>query len=97
MLEIPGYPQGAPGAPPAGAAPGADPNQVDVQWKGEIPDDDVEDNPNAVAAQPSAPPVEKMDAVEGYHNVGFGASMLPPPSYDEAMSGGPPQREAVTG
>ena len=67
------------------------------QWKGEIPDDDVIDNPDAAPAAPSAPPIEKMDTVAGYDNVGFGGGMLPPPSYDEAMRQEQPQRQAVTG
>jgi hypothetical protein len=61
-----------------------------------MPDQDVDDNPNAAAAQPSAPPLEKMDEVQGYHNIGFDGSMLPPPSYDEATRE-PPQRSEIAG
>ena len=42
-----------------------------MQWKGEVPEHDVDDNPNAVASVPTAPPLEKMDTVAGYGNVGF--------------------------
>lgn len=93
--------QGGPPPPPGGAYPPGGPpssaGEVQVQWKGEIPEQDVDDNPNAVAAQPSAPPLEKMDSVAGYGNIGFDSAPLPPPSYDEAMRQEPPQREAVTG
>ena len=67
-----GYPQGPPpgGAYPPGGPPSSA-GEVQVQWKGEIPEQDVDDNPNAVAAQPSAPPLEKMDSVAGYGNIGF--------------------------
>ena len=68
-------PQGGyPGAPPqAGAYPpgGRQGGEVQVQWKGEIPDQDVDDNPNAAPAAPSAPPLEKMDTVAGYDHTGF--------------------------
>ena len=69
-------PQGPyPGAPPpAGAYQGGAPasgGDIQVQWKGEVPEQDVDDNPNAMPAQPTAPPLEKMDTVAGYGNVGF--------------------------
>jgi len=38
----------------------------------------VEDNPNAVASQPTALPLEKMDTVPGYLNIGFDGSLLKP-------------------
>ena len=37
------------------------------------PQDDILDDPNAQDHAPSAPPLEKMDAVPGYNNVGFSA------------------------
>lgn len=81
--------------PPQGGAP-ASTQDVKVQWKGEVPEHDVEDNPNATPINPSAPPLEKMDSVQGYQNIGFDSSMLPPPSYEEVVRE-PPQREQVTG
>ncbi|XP_052285249.1 protein SSUH2 homolog [Dreissena polymorpha] len=44
----------------------------------------MEDNPNAVPTAPSAPPLEKMDSVVGYSNIGFDGAMLQPPSYEES-------------
>ncbi|XP_069141147.1 protein SSUH2 homolog isoform X1 [Argopecten irradians] len=103
-----GYPQPGPpqgGYPPAGAyqgggapppGPGAPPQgSTPPQYQGEMPGDDVDDNPNAVPAQATAPPLEKMDNIGGYANVGFSGGMLPPPSYDEAMQGPPPERQNV--
>ncbi|XP_070559145.1 protein SSUH2 homolog isoform X2 [Ptychodera flava] len=90
-----GYPPqgGAPlGYPPQGGAAGQGYPPTDggnVQavdnptWEGEVPDDDVEDNPNVQAPQPTAPPAEKMDQVSGYDNMQ--GAPLPPPSYNEAM------------
>ena len=34
-------------------------------------DEDVLDNENMTAPTPSAPPLEKMDAIPGYNNLGF--------------------------
>ncbi|XP_060604366.1 protein SSUH2 homolog isoform X2 [Ruditapes philippinarum] len=92
------YPGGPPQGQgyPAGGQPPVGPDAVQPQWQGEMPDQDVDDNPNAAAAQPSAPPLEKMDEVQGYHNIGFDGSMLPPPSYDEATRE-PPQRSEIAG
>ncbi|XP_052781226.1 protein SSUH2 homolog isoform X2 [Mya arenaria] len=96
-----GYPGGGPpqgGYPPHGGA-GQPPQQGDApmpQWKGEIPDQDVDDNPNAAATAPSAPPLEKMDEVAGYSNIGFDGAMAPPPSY-EAATREPPQRAEIQG
>ena len=39
-----------------------------------MPNDDVMDDPNAAESQPTAPPMEKMDQIGGYSNVGFNAS-----------------------
>jgi hypothetical protein len=41
-----------------------------------MPDEDVMDDPNRAEAQPTAPPMEKMDHIGGYNNVGFNASKL---------------------
>lgn len=57
---------GAP--PPAGSVP---------KYSGEMPDDDVMDDPNRAETQPTAPPMEKMDHIGGYNNVGFNASESP--------------------
>lgn len=54
---------GAP--PPAGSVP---------KFSGEMPNEDVMDDPNSQEAQPTAPPMEKMDNIGGYSNVGFNAS-----------------------
>lgn len=86
-------PQGQ-GYPPSGAPAG--PEGVQPQWQGDMPENDVEDNPNAVPSQPSAPPLEKMDTVPGYQNIGFDGSVLPPPSYEEAVRE-PPQRTEISG
>ena len=37
-----------------------------------ITEEDVLDNANMTEPQPSAPPLEKMDAIPGYNNLGFG-------------------------
>ena len=67
----PGAPAQAGAYPPPGGPGGAPGDDVQVQWKGEIPADDVDDNPNAAPAAPSAPPLEKMDTVAGYDHIGF--------------------------
>ena len=38
----------------------------------DVPDNDVDDNPNAQPPPPSAPPVDMFGALPGYENVGFG-------------------------
>ncbi|XP_013384139.1 protein SSUH2 homolog [Lingula anatina] len=42
------------------------------------------------AAAATAPPLEKMDHVAGYENVGFNAAAAPPPAYADAVAQGPP-------
>ncbi|XP_021369882.1 protein SSUH2 homolog isoform X1 [Mizuhopecten yessoensis] len=84
------------GAPPAGA-PGAPPQGGGApQYQGEMPGDDIDDNPNAAPQQATAPPLEKMDEISGYGNVGFNSAVLPPPSYDDAMKGPPPERQNIS-
>ncbi|WAR26710.1 SSUH2-like protein [Mya arenaria] len=61
-----------------------------------MPDQDVDDNPDAAAAAPYTLPVEKMDEVPGYSNMGFDGAVAPPPSY-EAATRVPPQRGEVQG
>lgn len=63
LLIIDWYSGGAP--PPAGSVP---------KFSGEMPNEDVMDDPNSQEAQPTAPPMEKMDNIGGYSNVGFNAS-----------------------
>nr|KAG5711286.1 hypothetical protein BaRGS_005983 [Batillaria attramentaria] len=48
------------------------------------------------APTPSAPTLDQMGHVDGYENVGFNAAALPPPSYDEATRGPPPERREFT-
>lgn len=59
-----------------------------------MPDNDVDDNPNAAPSAPSAPPLEQMDAVPGYSNLGFDGMVAPPPSYDDVVRE-PPQRQEL--
>ena len=73
--------------------PQSGPGDVQVQWKGEMPDSDVDDNESA-PSQPTAPPMEQMDAVQGYNNIGFDGMVAPPPSYDDVVRE-PPQREQL--
>ncbi|XP_077983139.1 protein SSUH2 homolog [Glandiceps talaboti] len=84
-----GYPPQQPGysAPDGGNIQGTD----TASWQGDIPTEDPEDNPNAQAPQPTAPPMEKMDRVEGYENMD--APLAPPPSYREAMQAPPPDQQ----
>ncbi|KAK3102359.1 hypothetical protein FSP39_010777 [Pinctada imbricata] len=92
-----GYPGGPPpaggyqgGAPPGG---GGQPDPKVPQYSGEMPGEDVIEDPNAPTSSQtaSAPPLEKMDTIAGYNNVGIDTSgFLPPPSYDDAMKQGPP-------
>ena len=67
-------------------------DDVKPAFKGEVPEQDVDDDPNALAPTPSAPPLEKMDPVSGYENIGFsegkwfsgviaGVSLAPAPTY----------------
>ncbi|XP_054751524.2 protein SSUH2 homolog isoform X1 [Lytechinus pictus] len=100
-----GYPppqQGASGYPPPqgsyqGAPAGAGVQETDTpSYKGEIPDDDVEvnpDNPSSAAPTATAPPLEKMDQVAGYNQMDAPLPPPPPPSYDEATQ--PTQRAGI--
>ena len=63
VIIVIGWLGGAP--PPAGSVP---------KYSGDMPNDDVMDDPNAAESQPTAPPMEKMDQIGGYSNVGFNAS-----------------------
>ncbi|KAH3785681.1 hypothetical protein DPMN_163775, partial [Dreissena polymorpha] len=67
---------------------------VQVQSQGPTPDTDMEDNPKAVTTAPSALPLEKMDSVVGYSNIGFDGAMLQPPTF-EATVREPPRREEL--
>lgn len=62
------------------------------QYHGEMPQEDVKDDPYMQAPTPSAPTLDNMGVVPGYENIGFTAASLPPPSYDEATRGEPPER-----
>ena len=96
---------GYPGGQPAGAYSGAGkqngsgylapPPGVDVpKYTGEIPETG---NPDAAPSAPTAPPLEKMDAIPGYQNIGFDEAVLPPPpSYNDVMKGPPPERQNIS-
>ncbi|XP_076469589.1 protein SSUH2 homolog isoform X2 [Babylonia areolata] len=89
----PGYPQGgAPAFPPGAPAGAAPPAGALPQYQGEMPQDDMKDDPYLQAPTPSAPTLDDMGVVPGYENIGFNAASLPPPSYDEATRGEPPER-----
>ncbi|XP_071138146.1 protein SSUH2 homolog isoform X1 [Mytilus edulis] len=98
---------GYPGGQPAGAYPGtttasnqesgyiAPPQGVSVpQYTGAIPENEA---PTEQQSAPTAPPLEKMDAIPGYQNIGFTESFLPPPpTYQDAMKGPPPERQNIS-
>ena len=65
-----------------------------AQWKGDTPIEDGEDNSNAVASQPTALPLEKMNTVPGYQNIEFDGPLLKPPTYEETIRE-PPQRVEI--
>ncbi|VDI52641.1 Hypothetical predicted protein [Mytilus galloprovincialis] len=103
-----GQPAGVyPGGQPAGAYPGirtasnqgsgyiAPPQGVSVpQYTGAIPENEA---PTDQQSEPTAPPLEKMDAIPGYQNIGFTESFLPPPpTYQDAMKGPPPERQNIS-
>ncbi|XP_062589397.1 protein SSUH2 homolog, partial [Saccostrea cucullata] len=78
------------GLPPAGAYPpqggAAPPSAGSIpKYTGGMPE-----------MAPTAPPLEKMDSIGGYNNVGFSANVLPPPSYDEVTEQQTPEeRQAI--
>jgi hypothetical protein len=54
----------------------APPPGVDVpKYTGEIPENG---NPDAAPSAPTAPPLEKMDAIPGYQNIGFDEGLFFP-------------------
>ncbi|XP_071815586.1 protein SSUH2 homolog isoform X2 [Apostichopus japonicus] len=92
-----GYPQsqpqpgaGYPGGMPASGGGGPE----EPSYKGDVPDEDVEADPNNAQSnepQPTAPPASAFDAISGYNQMD---AALPPPSYQDALSSqGPPQRQ----
>ncbi|PIK48396.1 hypothetical protein BSL78_14725 [Apostichopus japonicus] len=92
-----GYPQsqpqpgaGYPGGMPASGERGPE----EPSYKGDVPDEDVEADPNNAQSnepQPTAPPASAFDAISGYNQMD---AALPPPSYQDALSSqGPPQRQ----
>lgn len=55
----------------------APPPKVDVpKYEGEMPDNDVDDDPNAQPPVPTAPALQNMDAIQGYNNVGFSGGKM---------------------
>ncbi|XP_041347179.1 protein SSUH2 homolog isoform X2 [Gigantopelta aegis] len=91
------YSQGGPPAPyPQGGQQGGPPPPPQAgsqgQYQGEVPNTDLKDDPNARPVEASAPPIDKMDTVNGYENVGFNSAYLPPPSYDESQQPSAPER-----
>ncbi|XP_062522491.1 protein SSUH2 homolog [Corticium candelabrum] len=56
-------------------------------FQGDIPGEDVAENPNAQPSQPTAPSLDQLQAVSGYEAVSFNeGSAIPPPSYAEAVT-----------
>lgn len=54
----------------------APPPGVEVpKYTGEIPENA---NPEAAPSDPTAPPLEKMDAIPGYQNIGFNEGLFFP-------------------
>lgn len=50
----------------------APPPVIDVpQYTGEMPDEDLDENPEAVPPEITPPSLDKMDTIEGYQNIGF--------------------------
>ncbi|BFZ08343.1 hypothetical protein BsWGS_11382 [Bradybaena similaris] len=45
--------------------------------------------------EPPPPAADSMEQHAGYGNIGFEGATLPPPSYDDATSGPPPDRQAI--
>ncbi|WAR25577.1 SSUH2-like protein, partial [Mya arenaria] len=76
--------------------PDATEGDVQLEWKGNVPDDDVDEDFESSPAPPSAPPLEKMDPVPGYNHIGAGGFMAPPPAY-EAVMREQPTREQILG
>ncbi|PIK34231.1 hypothetical protein BSL78_28945 [Apostichopus japonicus] len=82
-----GYPGGMP-------ASGGGGGPEEPSYKGDVPDEDVEADPNNAQSnepQSTAPPASAFDAISGYNQMD---AALPPPSYQDALSSqGPPQRQ----
>ena len=57
-------------ASPAPQGGGAPPQAAPI-YKGEVPSEDVKDDPNMSAPAPSAPPPDLMDRLPGYESIGF--------------------------
>lgn len=70
------------------------PGVVVPKYSGEISENEES---NAAPSQPTAPPIEKMDNIPGYQNIGFTEEFLPPPpSYESVTKGTPPERQNIS-
>jgi len=71
------------GAPPPqqqSLAPTTGQSQLPTKYTGsDVPDQDVDDNENAVPPAPTAPPPDMFGTFAGYENANFGTEYLPPP------------------
>ena len=55
----------------------APPPKVEVpQYTGEMPDDDVDDNPEYKPPEPTAPSLDNVTPVPGYQNIGFSGGKI---------------------
>lgn len=76
--------------------PGFGPPQGEVQTPSytgsDVPDEDVDDNENATAPPPTAPPADMFSTYAGYENTGFGNDYLPPPPPYEPPSQPTPEQ-----
>ncbi|KAK2571489.1 Protein SSUH2-like protein [Acropora cervicornis] len=55
-------------------------SQLPTKYTGsDVPDQDVDDNENAVPPAPTAPPPDMFGTFAGYENANFGTEYLPPP------------------
>ena len=51
----------------------------------DIPDEDVDDNENATAPPPTAPPADMFSTYAGYENTGFGEWLIIYRSWDNTF------------
>ncbi|XP_041350409.1 protein SSUH2 homolog [Gigantopelta aegis] len=87
------YSQGGPPAPyPQGGQQGGPQAGFQGQYQGEVPNTDLDDDLDARPAEALAPPIDKMDRVNGYENAGFNSAYLPPPSSDHSQQPSAPER-----
>ncbi|VDH96103.1 Hypothetical predicted protein [Mytilus galloprovincialis] len=72
------------------------PPKIEVpKYAGDMPDEDVDHNPDAAPPEPTAPTLDGLSPIPGYQNIGFSGDFLPPPPFEDVVQP-PEERKDIT-